>query len=202
MKKALLRLALAGAIGGAVANPLGAWAVEGGKQGQSPWWMPKGWSVLFFGVSYHLREDVREAPRKIDSNGRAVFNPGVGIMAEWLKSPFESGFRPIVEIGWFQDCMDKSMYHANVGLKYRYITEGGWSFGFTVGGGAYYGKDWDEGKYHWTTLPIAFISLGHTFHLGNKKILPEINVTYVPENNDISGTADTDLIFTFLSLAF
>jgi len=94
------------------------------------------------------------------------------------------------------------LYHANVGVKYRYITEGGWSFGFSVGGGIYYAEDWDTGEYHWTGLPIAFLSLGHTLNLGDRRLLPEINITYVPENNDISATSDTDLLFTFITISF
>lgn len=169
---------------------------------QSPWWMPKGYFMLFFGVSYHLREDVKEAPRKLDSNGRFVFNPGVGVGADWLKSPLESGWRPWAEIGWFQDCADYALYHAYAGVQYKHITQGGWSFGFSLGGGVNYGKDWDTGDYNWEAIPIAFISLGHTITIGSKKILPEINITYVPENNNISGTAGTDLIFTFLTISF
>ena len=85
MRKALLGLAL---IGSAFAGGL-----QGQTQKQNPF-IPKGWNVYLFGISYHLREGWKEAPRKLDSNGRWVFNPGIGIGAEWLKSPFESGFRP------------------------------------------------------------------------------------------------------------
>ena len=175
--------------------------IQNQNQSQNPL-IPKGWNFYFFGISYHLREGWKDAPRKLDNSGRWVFNPGIGIGAEWLKSPFERGFRPIAEIGWFQDCGDKSLYHANVGLRYRYITDGGWSLGFTLGGGIYYAQDWEEGEYKWTGLPIAFLSLGHTLNLGGYRLLPEINITYVPENDSISATSDTDLIFTFITLSF
>jgi hypothetical protein len=196
MRKLGALLVTGALIGSAFTGGLGTQAEK------SPWWMPKGYSMYFFGLSYHLREGVPEAPRKLDSNGRFVFNPGVGVGVEWLKSPFENGWRPWVEIGWFQDCSDYALYHGYVGIKYRHLTQGGWSFGFSIGGGVNYGKDWDTGEYNWEAIPIAFISVGHTITLGNHGLLPEINITYVPENNNISGTAGTDLIFTFISVSF
>ena len=193
MRKGLAALALAGLSGLGVSFA--------GQQEQTPWWLPKSWTFNFFGLSYHLQEGVKDAPRKLDSNGRWVFNPGVGIIANWKRIE-ESGFTPSLGVGWFQDCGDKALYHIVGGLRYRYVTDGGWTFGFFLGGGAFYGEDWDTGEYQWTGLPFGFVSLGHLIDLGGRKVLPEINVTYVPENDVISATQDTDIIFTFLSLSF
>lgn len=59
-----------------------------------------------------------------------------------------------------------------------------------------YAKDWDYDEYYLTALPIVNFGIGHKF----KKHLVTLCISYVPENNSISGTSGTDLLFFHVSV--
>ena len=67
-----------------------------------------------YGLSYHLdaTQAYAEAPRRLDSQGQWVFNPGIGVTYDFRDNISEEGFSPIVAVGYFQDCADYPFYFA------------------------------------------------------------------------------------------
>ncbi|WP_321779380.1 hypothetical protein [Sulfurimonas sp.] len=155
-----------------------------------------------YGLSYHLdaTQAYAEAPRRLDSQGQWVFNPGIGVTYDFRDNISEEGFSPIVAVGYFQDCADYPFYFAGAGIRYRnYIDDTNFMWEVNVAGAMLSGVDWDFETRDQYFTPTANIGFGYKL---SEDYLIKANFSYIPADDSASGTAGTDLIFMQVSLGF
>ena len=153
----------------------------------------------FYGLSYHIDEEetYRQAPMKIDNNATWVYNPGFGIGYDFRESIEKGGFSPITRFSFFQDCADQTFIFGGGGVRYRKYLPKNMTFEINFLGVLAYAKDWEDDEYYLTALPIVNFGIGHKF----RKHLVALLISYIPENNAISCTSGTDLLFFHLSVS-
>ena len=155
-----------------------------------------------YGLSYHLdaTEAYSEAPRGLDDQGQWVFNPGIGVTYDFRENISEEGFSPFVAVGYFKDCADYPFYFAGAGVRYRnYIDGTNLMWEVNVAGAMLNGADWDFDTRATYFIPTANIGFGYKL---NEDYLIKANFSYIPANDEATGTAGTDLIFMQVSLGF
>ena len=94
-----------------------------------------------FGLSIHLNSSYAGAPRRLDSRGIYVFNPGVGLGYDFKENAMTSGFSPIVKAGFFQDCNTMPVYYSTAGVRYAYIFAEDYTVGASVSVGLVNGQN-------------------------------------------------------------
>lgn len=167
------------------------------------------WDIDLYGVSYHLNPDEanKHAPRDlhIGSRGQTIFNPGIGLGIDLRRSVDSGGWHGFSlqgKAGWLQDCDAENLYYAGAGIRWRHIFAQKIALDFDLLGIEIYGKDWETGDYNWTFTPYATIGIGYVFDAWGGKRLAKLNVAYVPDNDTISATSGTDLLFISVTLGF
>jgi hypothetical protein len=89
------------------------------------------------GISTHFSEAVPSAPRKIDSGGVHVVNPGLGLDFDFRSSGMEGGFSAILRAGYFKDCQDALALYGGGGVRYRVLLERNYFVGGSLLGGIF-----------------------------------------------------------------
>jgi hypothetical protein len=100
-------------------------------------------SVETFGLSAHLGTSYTKAPRRLDSDGVYVFNPGLGIAWDFRDHVSQRGFAPTVGVGWWQDCADRAVFAIGAGVRYTHVLPSGWTFGGSLAITLINGEVWD-----------------------------------------------------------
>ena len=167
------------------------------------------WDVDFYGISYHLNPDEanKNAPRDlhIGEKGQTIFNPGIGLGVDFRNGVRDNGwygFSIQAKAGYLRDCNDEPLYYGGAGIRYRHIFKDRVAFDIDLLGLGIYAKDWETGDFETTFTPYASIGIGYVFNaFGGDKIL-KLNVAYVPDNDTISATSGTDLLFFSATLGF
>lgn len=156
--------------------------------------------VDFFGFTYHFDKNgaKTDAPNRLDSGGKWVFNPGIGLGYDFRKSIKKEGFSPVVLGGFFQNCANTPFFFGGGGLRYRKFILGKLSWELNTLGMIACGNDWDQNKFTVGVVPYVNTGIGYDF--GNK--LLTLLVGYVPQNSGNTITNGTDMLFINLALSF
>jgi hypothetical protein len=143
------------------------------------------------GLSYHFSEPPTGAPRKIDSNGVMVFNPGLGIDYDFRANALQGGFSGIVRSGFFQDCQDAFAIYGGAGVRYRKFLNQRYFIGASLLGGIYSTVSEDEvmsgpqnnvvskGSPSRTIMPLIVPGIETGFNAFRKDII-KVNFSYAP----------------------
>lgn len=149
-------------------------------------------SLEAFGLSAHLGSSYAAAPRALDSNGVYVFNPGLGLEWDFRDRGTARGFSPIGKAAWLQDCNDRPLYAGLVGVRYWYVSSGGFLVGGSLSAGIGSGETWETGERATTFVVVPVFEIGHSI---GSHYLARLGVVYVPPNGSMSATDNDGAFF-------
>lgn len=157
--------------------------------------------VDIFGLSYHFHKKgaVPDAKLKLDKQGFAVFNPGVGLGYDFRKDRHTEGLSPIVHGGMFLTCATHPFTFVAAGGRYRqfFSKNKKWFWETNFMAGATLNNESDDKKYRTSFMPYANVGIGRDMG----KYLLTYSIAYVPKGaNDISDS--TDMLFMNISVSF
>lgn len=153
-------------------------------------------SLEAFGLSAHLGSSYSAAPRALDDQGVYVVNPGLGL--EWdLRDHLRGGLSPIAKVAWLQDCDDRALYAAMVGVRGWWVSSGGFLLGLSLSAGIGNGEIWETGERASTFMVAPIFEVGHTI---GRAYLARLGVVYVPPNPSFSATNNDGAFFYTLAV--
>ena len=153
----------------------------------------------FLGVSYHLDKggSYSNAPRRLDPAGQGVFNPGIGLGVSFRESVRSSGLSPVLKVGLFQDCDDRTVFYGGGGARYFFVL----SEYLLVGGGLSLfianGEDWVSAQRSFVFIPYPSIEIQPVW--GQNSAL-SMSVAFAPGGSSISALSSSDIVFFTLAI--
>lgn len=149
-----------------------------------------------FGLSIHLDGSYNQAPRRLDSEGVYVFNPGIGVGYDFRENALTTGFSPILKAGFFQDCNAIPLYYGVAGLRYAYNFAQDYMVGASLSVGLMSGEDWWTKTRNISFMPLPIFELGRRIYQNDTL---KLGTVFAPHNAAMSATSGGGLLFMMLS---
>jgi len=153
-------------------------------------------SLEAFGLSAHLGSSYASAPRGLDSEGVYVFNPGMGLEWDFRNRVTRNGLSPVLKAAWLQDCDDRALFAALVGLRFWHAFASGFVLGGSLSVGVVNGEDWGTDERVWTFMPLPIVEVGQIFA---SDYVVRLGIVYVPPNGAMTATDNDGVLFFILS---